>query len=167
MNYEYYKKYFKEGKRYDITPLFEDPEVFQNLIQDLSPSITYNKIAGIDALGFVLGSALAQKEGVGFIAVRKGGKLPGKNILRRSFIDYTGTEKSLEINTSSIQKGDTVLVVDDWIETGAQMSAAIALLEELGAEIAGISCISIEKNENTSKFFEKYTINAIKVKEYL
>ena len=171
MKYEYYDKYInKETKnRYDVTPIFENPVVFSKLLNDLIKpfkEIGFDKIAGLDALGFIIGGALAQKTKVGFIAIRKGGKLPGiKNTVLKtsSFVDYTNTSKSFEINKSSIKKGDKILLVDEWIETGTQMKAAIKLIEELGGEIIGISALCSHKNKQTEVLFDKYNLKAIRI----
>jgi adenine phosphoribosyltransferase len=171
MKYDYYDKYIKketEG-RYDVTPIFENPDVFSNLLQDLIEpfeNIKFDKIAGLDALGFVIGGALAQKKGAGFICIRKGGKLPGINntvLKTSSFTDYTKTSKSFEINKSSVKKGDKILLVDEWIETGTQMKAAVKLIEELGGEVVGISCLTIHKNNKTKILFDNYNLKYINI----
>ena len=130
--------------------------------------VEYDKIAGLDALGFVIGGALAQKAGKGFVCIRKGGKLPGINdtvLKTSSFVDYTNTSKSFEINRASIQKGEKILVVDEWIETGTQIKAAIKLIEELGGEVIGITSLCCHKNENTQVVFDKYNLKAIRILE--
>ena len=171
MKYDYYDKFItKETKgRYDITPIFENPEVFSNLLNDLIEPFkdkNFDKIAGIEALGFVIGGALAQNMNKGFICIRKGDKLPGINdsVLKTSpFVDYTGTSKSLEINKSSVKNKDKILLVDEWIETGTQMNASIKLIEELGGEIIGISSLCVHKNPHTKVLFEKYNLKAIRI----
>lgn len=170
MNYEYYDKYINketEGK-YDVTPIFENPDVFTNLLDDLiGPfrDIEFDKIAGLEALGFIVGGALAHKMNVGFICIRKGGKLPGTGdtILKKSFVDYSDSSKSFEISKSSIKKGDKILVVDDWIETGSQMITAVELIEELGGEVVGISSLVAHKNEYTKVLFNEYDLKAVKI----
>ncbi|MBN2267679.1 MAG: hypothetical protein JW725_05085 [Candidatus Babeliaceae bacterium] len=171
MEYEYYSQFInKETKeRCDVTPIFENPEVFSNLLGDLIEpfkDIDFNKIAGLDALGFVIGGALAQKNNKGFICIRKGGKLPGAHdtVLKTSpFIDYTSTAKSFEINKSSVKKGEKILLVDEWIETGTQMRASVKLIEELGGEIIGITSLCSHKNKQTQILFEKYNLKAIRI----
>ena len=171
MEYKYYNKFInkKTNGRYDVTPIFENPEVFSNLLNDLIEpfkNINFDKIAGLDALGFVIGGALAQKINKGFICIRKGGKLPGINnavLKTSSFKDYTNTSKSFEINKSSIKKGEKILLVDEWIETGAQMKASIKLIEELGGEIVGISSLCAHKNKQTQILFEKYNLKSIRI----
>jgi len=169
MKYEYYEKHInkKTNGRYDLTTLFENKRVFSNLINDIIKPFEnkkIDKIAGLDAIGFIIGGAVAQKTNKGFLAVRKGGKLPGiKGTVKRAhFTDYTKTRKSIEINKASIKKGDRILLVDEWIETGAQMKSAAKLIESLGGHVVGISVLAAEKNKNTKLLFEKYTLKAIK-----
>ena len=170
MEYEYYDPFINKNTkgRYDVTPLFRDHDVFSNLLTDLADhieDIKFDAIAGIDALGFVIGAPLAQLKKVGFITIRKGGKLPGRKgtVLRQSFIDYTKQRKSLEIGNDSIKKGENVLIVDEWIETGAQVKAGIKLIEKLGGRVTGILAIVVENNNSTRVLFEKYNCTAIRV----
>jgi len=170
MKFEYYNKYInkKTKNRADVIPIFENPDIFSNLLIDLIKPFKktdFNKIAGLDALGFIIGGAIAQKNKVGFIPIRKGGKLPGirGTVLRTSFIDYSKTKKTFEINKSSIKKGDKVLLIDEWIETGSQMKSAIKLIEKLNGKVIGISTLCSHKNKNTKKLFEKYNLKAIKI----
>jgi adenine phosphoribosyltransferase len=144
------------GPRYDVTPLFADYEAFTALVEDLSKSFDasdFDVVAGIDALGFILGTALALHFQKGFVPVRKGGKLPVE-VDMCQFIDYTGHEKSLELRADAIKHGTRVLIVDEWIETGAQVKAAIQLIEGQGGVIAGIAAINIDENEATHSLLE-------------
>lgn len=172
MNYRYYEKHINKRTRgrYDVTPLFEIPEVFSNLLDDLIKpfqNVRIDKIAGIDALGFIIGGALADRLGIGFSPVRKGGKLPGVkgSVLKTSFVDYTKTKKYFEMNRGSIKKGERVLLVDEWIETGSQANAAIKLIEKQKGRIVGISVLSAEKRSETKILFEKYNLKAIRIQE--
>ena len=137
-----------DGQRYDVTPLFADGEALAALCADLLAPFdgTFDVVAGIDALGFILGAAMASRAGAGFVAVRKGGKLPLEAPDTRSFVDYTGRQKALELRPDAVGPGTRVLLVDEWIETGAQISAAVSLLESRGAHIAGIAAICIDDN---------------------
>jgi adenine phosphoribosyltransferase len=146
------------GPRYDVTPLFADPEAFSSLVEDLLEGfagVPFDLIAGIDALGFILGAAMAMKAGKGLVPVRKCGKLP-VNVDRVSFIDYTGEKKALEIRPDAIDEGVRVLVVDEWIETGAQVSATVDLIEGRGGVIVGIASIAMDENPRTDALREKY-----------
>ena len=172
MRYDYYDSRINKDTigRYDVTPLFSEPDVFANLIDDLMRpfhNIQYDKVAGIDALGFIIGSAIAQKAGIGFIPIRKGGKLPGRRrtLTQTSFTDYSGDRKSLEMSRAAIRPQERVLIADEWIETGSQMKAAIRLIERLGGEIAGITALCAEKNRRTRPIFGTYDLHAINVVE--
>jgi adenine phosphoribosyltransferase len=146
------------GPRYDVTPLFADGEALAALVSDICayfPSDSFDVAAGIDALGFVLGAALAARCEKGFIAIRKGGKLPVAT-KSRQLVDYSGHEKSLEIRTDAIKPGSRVLLVDEWVETGAQVSAAIDLIESQGGVVAGIATINIDENEKTRQIQARY-----------
>ncbi len=170
MSYEYYDNYInkKTKGRYDATPIFGNPKVFTNLLDDLAGPFKkdkIDKIAGLEALGFIIGGALAIKLKIGFIPVRKGGKLPGirGTVIRKSFTDYSKTKKSFEISKSSIKKGERILIVDEWIETGAQVKAAIWLIEKLGGKVAGVSALCSHANKSTRELFDRYNLKAIKI----
>jgi len=146
------------GPRCDVTPLFADGAAFAALVADILayfPAHSYDTVAGIDALGFVLGAAVAVRAEKGFIPIRKGGKLPVVTE-SRSFVDYSRKEKSLEIRTDVVSPGDRVLVVDEWIETGTQVSAAIELIESQGGLVAGIATINMDENETTDALKVRY-----------
>lgn len=146
--------------RYDVTPLFADARAFEQLVSDLAGQAAghnFDLVAGIDALGFILGAALAGRMGKGFLAIRKGGKLPGRKITG-SFTDYTGQQKSLEIRADALRPGVRVLLVDEWIETGAQVSAAAELVERLGGVVAAIATINCDDNDKTRAIALKYPV---------
>lgn len=172
MDSNYYMNFIVyEGKlRSDITPIFENKVAFSNLINDLIKPFNnekIDKIVALDALGFVLGSAMANKLGVGLVLARKGGKLPRKknNLFKQSFIDYTKTKKSFEISKNSIKAGERVLIVDEWIETGAQINAVIKIIEKAQGGIVGISVFSAENNNKTKTLFNKYNLKTIRLLE--
>jgi adenine phosphoribosyltransferase len=172
MDYRYYERYINKRTtgRYDVTPIFENHRIFSNLLKDLIKpfeGIRIDKIAGIDALGFIIGGALANRLEAGFVPVRKGGKLPGigGTVLRTSFVDYTKTKKYFEMNKGSIKNGERILIVDEWIETGAQIKAAIKLIEKQKGKVIGISVINAQKRAETTALFEKYNLKAIRVQE--
>jgi adenine phosphoribosyltransferase len=147
-----------QGPRCDVTPLFADYQAFAALVEDLMAQmgdIVFDIVAGIDALGFILGTALAVRSRAGFVPIRKGGKLPVA-VDAAEFVDYSGRSKSLELRRDAITPDTRVLVVDEWIETGAQVSAAIHLLEARGAIIAGIASIRIDTNERTERLLARY-----------
>jgi adenine phosphoribosyltransferase len=129
--------YPKEGIMFrDITTLLKDPTGFQNTINLLitkykDAPIDY--IAGIEARGFILGSALAFALGKGFIPVRKKGKLPGKTITQSYDLEY-GSD-TIEIHEDALKKGESILLIDDLIATGGTALGAIALIEKCGGVI--------------------------------
>lgn len=152
------------GPRYDVTPLFAEYAAFAALLDDLSEQLDPGQIdlvAGIDALGFILGTALALRLEKGFVPIRKGGKLPVPTDALE-FTDYSGARKSLELRQSdqagigAIHPGSRVLVVDEWIETGAQVRAAVALIEARGGVVAGIATIHMDSNEQTDRLAQVY-----------
>jgi adenine phosphoribosyltransferase len=151
------------GRRYDVTPLFGNYQAFSALLDDLLElcrEIEYDTVAGIDALGFILGTAIAIRSEKPFVPIRKGGKLPVE-VHKESFIDYTGNEKSLEIRPDALEPSNRVLLVDEWIETAAQIKAAISLIEGLSAEIAAVISIAIDDSQTIRELRESYTILAI------
>ena len=173
MKWEDYKKYIiSTGTivRCDVTPLFENPKMFHSLVRDLTKGFNkkdFDKVIALDALGFVLGSAIAYKFKKPLVLVRKTGKLPYKKnkLVRREFIDYTKKKKGFEMKKDSIKRGDKILIVDEWIDTGTQIENAIKLVEKLGGKIIGIASISVKENDLIKKLSEKYPIKAIRVKK--
>ena len=121
-------------------------------------------VAGIDALGFILGTALALHWQVGFAAIRKGGKLPGAAD-RADFVDYTGQPKTLELRAGLLTAGMRIVVADEWIETGAQARAAAALVERQGGLVAGIAAIHIDINDFTRPLLAHYNCQALRFEE--
>ncbi|MBL4619300.1 MAG: adenine phosphoribosyltransferase [Alphaproteobacteria bacterium] len=120
----------------DITTLLTDARGFRRAIDEMVQPLAgqkIDKVAGIEARGFILGGAIAHQLSVGFVPVRKKGKLPFETISEAYELEY-GTDE-LEIHVDAIDKGERVLVVDDLIATGGTASAAIKLLERAGAEI--------------------------------
>ncbi len=146
------------GQRCDVTPLFADYAAFSALVDDLAALVeplAFDVVAGIDALGFILGAALALRTHTGFVPIRKGGKLPVAVDIAEC-VDYTGQRKTLELRRDALKPGTRVLVVDEWIETGAQVWAAIQLIERQGGVIAGIASLHMDDNEQTEPLRARY-----------
>lgn len=101
-----------------------------------------SKVAGIEARGFLLGGAVALQLGAAFVAVRKGGHLPGLKLTQpMSDPDYRGNSHDLRVQAAALRRRDRVLLVDDWIELGSQAAAARKLVELAGATFVGASVI--------------------------
>lgn len=135
--------YPKPGIQFrDVTTLLGDAAAFRAAIDAMVYPFAGNKIdkvAGIEARGFILGGAVAHQLSVGFVPVRKKGKLPHDTIGESYELEY-GTDE-VEIHTDAIKDGETILIVDDLIATGGTAEAAIKLLRRAGANIVGASFI--------------------------
>lgn len=132
----------------DITPLLGDGEAFGAVIRELASRHTpssvasvqpIDAVAGVEARGFIVGAALALELGVGFIPVRKVGKLPGQTVQRTYDLEY-GTA-TIEIHADAVSPGQRVLLVDDVLATGGTAIAAWDLLAESGADVIGFETI--------------------------
>jgi len=120
----------------DITTLLKDAEGLKEtskLLTDRYKNTKINYVAGIESRGFIFGSILAQQLGVGFIPIRKKGKLPAEIESEEYSLEY-GTDK-IEIHKDAISPGDKIILIDDLIATGGTALAACRLLKKLGAEI--------------------------------
>lgn len=131
--------YPKKGVMFrDITTLLGNPRAFRRAVDELVQpyaGVRIDKVAGIEARGFILGGAVAHQLSVGFIPVRKKGKLPWQVLGEDYDLEY-GKDR-VEIHTDAVSKGDHVVVVDDLIATGGTAFAAIKLLERAGAKVMG------------------------------
>lgn len=120
----------------DITTLLQDGEAFKHVCDELYKRYKNMKIdvvVGIESRGFIFGAVLAYKLGVGFVPIRKPGKLPHKTISAEFEKEY-GKDK-MEIHEDAIKKGDKVVIIDDLLATGGTCSAAAQLVEKLGGEV--------------------------------
>ncbi|MDL5046526.1 adenine phosphoribosyltransferase [Oscillatoria amoena NRMC-F 0135] len=124
----------------DITPVLSDPAVFKLAVDALlEPCLSERPdvIMGIDARGFIFGAAAAYHLGIGFVPVRKKGKLPYKTIEQSYALEYG--ENTVAIHEDAVKKGDKVFIIDDLLATGGTAQAAALLADRLGARITGIS----------------------------
>ena len=124
----------------DITPLLADASAFAATIAALGAGHErIDKVAGIEARGFILAAPVAYRLGVGFVPVRKLGKLPGPTHAETYQLEY-GTE-TVEVHVDAFQPGDRVLVIDDVLATGGTAAATIALIKRCGAEVAALGVL--------------------------
>ncbi len=120
----------------DVTSLLEDAEAYQAtiaLLVEHYKSMGFTKVVGTEARGFLFGAPLALELGIGFVPVRKPGKLPRATISQDYELEY-GTD-TLEMHTDAIIEGDKVLVIDDLLATGGTIEATVKLIRELGGEV--------------------------------
>ena len=126
----------------DITTLLGNPRAFRRAVDEMVQpyaGVRIDRVAGIEARGFILGGAVAHQLSIGFVPVRKKGKLPWKVIGEDYALEY-GTDR-VEIHEDAVQRGENVLLVDDLIATGGTAFAAIKLLERAGAKVVGCSFV--------------------------
>ena len=122
----------------DITPLLQNPRVFRVLIDAfvhryMAPELRPDVVAGLDARGFILGSVVAYELNVGFVPIRKKGKLPFDTVAETYELEYGSA--TVELHTDAVVPGQRVLLIDDLIATGGTMMAGRKLLEKLGAVV--------------------------------
>ena len=122
----------------DITPLLQNPKVFRVLIDAfvhryMDPAMRPDVVAWLDARGFIMGAVVAYELNVGFVPIRKKGKLPFTTVEETYELEYGSA--TVELHTDAVKAGDRVLLIDDLIATGGTMMAGKRLLEKLGATV--------------------------------
>lgn len=142
----------------DPTSIYINGEAFHDLLDDLCADLVADDIdvvAGLDAMGFVLGAGIATRIGKGFLPVRKAGKLCVETD-SASFTNYSGRNQDMEIRKPAFASGTRVLLVDQWVETGGTMHGAVQLVEQQQGVVAGMVAIVMEDNQQTKQYREKY-----------
>ncbi len=133
----------KEGILFrDITPLMADGKAYQyacDLIYEFAVKQNADIIVGPEARGFIFGCPVATKMGVGFVPIRKPGKLPRATVEESYSLEYG--QNVLSIHADAITKGQRVLIVDDLLATGGTVKAGINLVEKLGGVVVGVACL--------------------------
>ena len=125
---------------YDITTLLRDPAGFKTTIDRLSTPYVdqgIDVVVGIESRGFILGAAVAERLGAGFIPIRKPGKLPAKSIKETYDLEYG--KDALEIHEDAVARGQRILIVDDVLATGGTAKATVDLARKAGGKIIGVS----------------------------
>ncbi len=151
---------FKGVVFWDITPLLLDKEAFKEAIDRLAEHYKNKKIDAIasnEARGFIVGAPLAYKLGVGFVPVRKKGKLPSKCVQLTYQKEYE--KDTIEMHEDAFKKGDRVLIVDDLLATGGTVKANIDLVEKMNGEVVGLAfLIELEYLQPRKLLGDKYEI---------
>lgn len=146
----------------DITPVLGDGQLFResiSLLCETAGGAKIDKVVGIDARGFIFAAAVADRLGVGFVPVRKKGKLPWKTRQTAYSLEYG--ESIVELHEDAIKPGESVLLVDDLLATGGTAAAAVKLLDELGANLVGISVLIELSFLQGRQKLEPHPVNAI------
>ncbi|AGK76005.1 adenine phosphoribosyltransferase [Streptomyces microflavus] len=126
----------------DITPLLADPAAFAALTDALAELCVRHgatKIVGLEARGFILAAPVAVRAGIGFVPVRKAGKLPGATLSQSYELEYGSAE--IEIHAEDLEAEDRIMVIDDVLATGGTAEASLELIRRAGAQVAGVSVL--------------------------
>ena len=144
--------------RLDPSTIYINAAAFHALIDDLIAPFEPSEIdvvAGFDAMGFVLGTAIATRFGKGFLTIRKAGKVPVETDVV-DFVNYSGRTQHMEMRKPAFAPGTRVLLVDQWVETGGTMDAGIRLVERQGGVVAGIAAVCIEESDTGAGYRGRY-----------
>jgi adenine phosphoribosyltransferase len=142
----------------DPTSIYINGDAFHDLLDDLMADLVdvrCDVVAGLDAMGFVLGASLATRLGFGFLPIRKAGKLC-VDTDKVTFSNYSGRTQDMEMRQPAFAPGTKVLLVDQWIETGGTMDGAIRLVERQQGIVAGLVAIAMEDNDKTASYRQHY-----------
>lgn len=126
----------------DITPLLADPAAFTALtdaLTEITERHGATKVVGLEARGFILAAPVAVRAGLGFVPVRKAGKLPGATLGQTYELEYGSAE--IEVHAEDLSAGDRVMVIDDVLATGGTAEAALKLIRRAGADVAGVAVL--------------------------
>ncbi len=160
--------YPKQGIMFrDITTLLKDPVGLRIMIHELVNRYTgvkIDKVAGIESRGFILGAPLAYVLGVGFVPVRKKGKLPAETVGHDYELEY-GVDR-IEVHTDAIASGEKVLLVDDLIATGGTAEAAVMLIRKLGGEVVECAFAIDLPDIGGTKRLEKLGVKVFALSEF-
>lgn len=146
----------------DVTPLLRDPAGLSQVVDALAARYRgagIAAVAGIESRGFLFGAPLAVALGVGFVPVRKAGRLPAETLRREYALEYGSAV--LEVHRDALGPGDSVLLVDDLLATGGTAAAAAALLQELGAHLAGIAFVIELEFLSGRRLLEPHPVHAL------
>ncbi len=143
----------------DITPLLSDGEAFKFAVKKIAEhfkGMGVEKVAGVEARGFIIGAPVAAELGVGFVPIRKPGKLPFDVVRKEYQLEYGMS--ILEVHKDAVKKGEKVLMVDDLLATGGTAKAASELIESLGGNIVGWGFVIVLKSLKGEEKLKKYDV---------
>ena len=126
----------------DITPLLSNGEVFKKIIKDIAEfakKVGANVVVGPESRGFIFGCPVAVECGIGFVPIRKPGKLPRETVSKEYSLEYGSN--TLCMHADALKKGDKVLIVDDLLATGGTIGATVELIKSLGASVVGCAFV--------------------------
>lgn len=153
------KDFIRPGRSVaDITPVFLYGAVFRQVVDqliNLFKDKQIDKVVCIEGRGFIFGGAIAYQLGIGLVPIRQKGKLQNK-VYSIDFIDYSNQQKNLEVHKDAISKGNKILIIDDWVETGNTMKTAINLVEQCGGEVIGVGVLVDDSSAEIKAFLKKY-----------
>lgn len=157
------KDFPKKGIMFrDITTILKEPAALKMTAQmlfNLAENLDVNKVVGIESRGFIFGSILAERLDVGFVPVRKPGKLPAETVKETYALEYG--EDTIEIHKDAIKPGDKILLHDDLLATGGTAEAACKLIEKLGGRILQASFIVELSFLNGRERLKKYNVQSL------
>ena len=142
----------------DPTSIYINETAFHDLLDDLEADlkgVQADVVAGLDAMGFVLGAALATRLGIGFLPIRKANKLC-VDTDSVSMTNYSGRTQDMEMRLPAFAPGTRVLLVDQWVETGGTMEGAIELVTRQKGVVAGVAAVAMEETDRAKKLLAAY-----------
>ena len=148
----------------DVTPILQHGEAFKTAVDQLAEigrELKADVICGPESRGFIFGAPVALELGIGFVPVRKPGKLPRETISCKYDLEYGSNE--LFMHKDSVEKGQRVLIVDDLLATGGTVKAAATMIEELGGIVAGYAFVIELEGLPGRKMLEDYDVRALMV----
>lgn len=146
----------------DITTLLNNPEAFSKTINSLYrvyKEKDFDRVAGIESRGFIIGAPLAYRLGKGFIPLRKKGRLPGETLVREYELEYG--KDAIEIHTDAINPGERILLIDDLLATGGTAKAAAELIEDAGGIVHSIAFVIELPDLGGRKALGKYNVKSL------
>ena len=154
---------FKGVVFWDITTLLKDKDAFRECIKQMAEhyrDMDVDVIASTEARGFIFGAALAYELGVGFVPIRKKGKLPSKTVRLTFYKEYESD--TIEIHEDALKPGQKVLLIDDLLATGGTIKANAELVEKLGGDVVGMGfVVELEYLDGRKNIEDKYDVFAL------